>query len=65
MHWESASAFFAMGGHGFWVWLAWGAALAALVIETVSIRVSRGLVLADIRRRARAEDEADEEDEEE
>lgn len=36
MHWESASAFFAMGGHGFWVWMAWGMALAAVILKTFS-----------------------------
>ena len=65
MHWGSVSEFMAMGGHGFWVWLAWGAALAALAMEQIVIRASRRSLLAEIRRQAAAEEalEADEEEE--
>ncbi|MCW5634894.1 MAG: heme exporter protein CcmD [Rubrivivax sp.] len=33
MNWGSASEFFAMGGHGLFVWGSYGAALAALLAE--------------------------------
>lgn len=57
MHWESASAFFAMGGHGFWVWMAWGVAVLAIVLELISLRRGRRSALVEIRRIARLEDE--------
>ena len=33
MNWGSASEFFAMGGHGFFVWGSYSAALLALIAE--------------------------------
>lgn len=64
MHWESASAFFAMGGHGLWVWLAWGVVLAALVLEPLVTAASRRKLLQQIRRRAVAEGDFDDKKEE-
>jgi heme exporter protein D len=33
MHWESLTAFFAMGGYGFYVWASFGLTLLCCVIE--------------------------------
>ena len=41
MQFDSWSAFFAMGGHGFYVWLAYGATLLVLLISYLSVRSSR------------------------
>jgi heme exporter protein D len=38
MKWESASQFFAMGGHGLYVWGSYAVALAVVVVETVLVR---------------------------
>lgn len=65
MHWESASAFFAMGGHGFWVWMAWGMALAAVIFENIFQSVRRKAALDAIRRIERAEKQSDQVSDEE
>ena len=62
MHWESASAFFAMGGHGFWVWMAWGMALAAVIFENI---FRRKAALDAIRRIERAEKQSEQVSDEE
>ena len=41
MQFESLSEFFAMGGHGLYVWLAYGATLAILVLSTVAVQSAR------------------------
>jgi heme exporter protein CcmD len=33
--WKSAADFWAMGGQGFFVWMSYGALLAAIVVEVV------------------------------
>ncbi|MCU0896281.1 MAG: heme exporter protein CcmD [Burkholderiales bacterium] len=38
MKWESASQFFAMGGHGLYVWGSYAVALAVVVIEVAMVR---------------------------
>jgi heme exporter protein D len=38
MKWESASQFFAMGGHGLYVWGSYAVALAVVIIEIVMVR---------------------------
>jgi heme exporter protein D len=38
MTWGSAAEFFAMGGHGFFVWMSYGAALALMVAEPLLAR---------------------------
>ncbi len=55
MHWASVSDFFAMGGHGFWVWAAWGAALAAIAAENIFQAARRRAVLREVRRLERIE----------
>jgi heme exporter protein CcmD len=46
--WSSWSAFWAMGGHAFFVWMSFGALLAAIVVEMVSLRLRRKRALAAI-----------------
>ena len=65
MHWESASAFFAMGGHGFWGWMAWGMALAAVIFENIFQSVRRKAALDAIRRIERAEKQSEQVSDEE
>ena len=46
--WSSWSAFWAMGGHAFFVWMSFGALLVAIVVEMVSLRLRRKRALAAI-----------------
>ena len=39
--WSSWSAFWAMGGHAFFVWMSFGALFLALAVELVLLRVRR------------------------
>jgi len=48
MYWSSWSEFWAMGGHAFFVWMSFGALLAAIVVEMVSLRLRRKRALAAI-----------------
>ena len=41
MIWESWSAFWAMGGRGFFVWGSYGALLVAVIAELVNLRSAR------------------------
>lgn len=55
MAFDSLSAFLAMGGHGIYVWAAWGVTGLLLVGVVVHARVERRALLRDLRRRARRE----------
>jgi heme exporter protein D len=46
--WSSWSAFWAMGGHAYFVWMSFGALLAAIAVEMVSLRLRRKRALAAI-----------------
>ena len=46
--WSSWSAFWAMGGHAFFVWMSYGALLAAIVVELLLLRARRRRALAAI-----------------
>ena len=46
--WSSWSAFWAMGGHAFFVWMSFGALLVAIVVELLLLRVRRKRALAAI-----------------
>ena len=46
--WSSWSAFWAMGGHAFFVWMSFGALLAAIVVEIILLQVRRKRALAAI-----------------
>jgi heme exporter protein D len=41
MSFDSWSDFFAMGGHGLYVWLAYGSALIVIGLNVVGVRVAR------------------------
>jgi len=41
LYWSSWAEFWAMGGHAYFVWMSYGALLAALVVESVLLRVRR------------------------
>lgn len=41
MSFESWSEFFAMGGHGLYVWLAYGSALIVILLNVYAVRVAR------------------------
>lgn len=38
MNWESPAAFFAMGGHGFYVWGSFGVCALLMVVEPILAR---------------------------
>ena len=46
--WSSWEAFWAMGGHAYFVWMSYGALLAAIAVELVSLRLRRRRALAAI-----------------
>jgi heme exporter protein CcmD len=46
--WSGWDAFWAMGGHAFFVWMSFGALLVAIVVELVSLRLRRARALAAI-----------------
>jgi heme exporter protein CcmD len=46
--WSSWDAFWAMGGQAYFVWMSYGALLAAIVVELVSLRLRRKRALAAI-----------------
>jgi heme exporter protein D len=48
MNWSSWQEFWAMGGHGFFVWMSYGAALVAVVAEIVGLRRGRAQALRQI-----------------
>jgi heme exporter protein D len=41
MYWSSWEAFWAMGGHAFFVWMSFGALFLALAVELVLLRLRR------------------------
>lgn len=53
MAFDSLSAFLAMGGHGVYVWSAWGVTGLLLVGVVLHARAERRALLRDLRRRAR------------
>ena len=57
MHFESWSAFWQMGGYGFYVWLSFSVTLGTMVLLVVEARYARkklrGQVLAEVARKER------------
>ena len=49
MQFESFNEFLAMGGHGLYVWLAYGATLAVLLFSSIALRVARAKQLQALR----------------
>ncbi|MDF2181381.1 heme exporter protein CcmD [Neptuniibacter sp. CAU 1671] len=55
MSFDSISEFFAMGGHGLYVWLSYAIALAILVLNIINPVMQKKKVLTDLARRLRRE----------
>ena len=53
MSFDSFDAFLAMGGHGLYVWLAYAAALAVVVVNVVGARLAYRRCLRDLEARGR------------
>ena len=49
MQFESLAEFIAMGGHGLYVWLAYGATFLVLIINYFSVRAARKRLLDELR----------------
>lgn len=49
MQFDSFAEFVAMGGHGLYVWLAYGATIAVLVFSSVGLRIARRKQLEQLR----------------
>ena len=50
MNWNSASEFFAMGGHALYVWGSFGACAALMIIEPILARKRRSKALTELKR---------------
>ncbi|MBK9596644.1 MAG: heme exporter protein CcmD [Rhodocyclales bacterium] len=61
MNWGSASEFFAMGGHAFYVWGSFGACAALMAIEPILARMRRSQAINELRREIRARNESQDE----
>jgi heme exporter protein D len=60
MNWNSASEFFAMGGHALYVWGSFGACALLMVVEPILARRRRTNALVELRREMRARKESKE-----
>ncbi len=49
MIWESWSAFWAMGGRGFYVWGSYGALAVGVIVELIALRRGRANALQSLR----------------
>jgi len=49
------SEFFAMGGHGFYIWMSFGVTALFMIIEVIAVMRSKKTVLKQLVRLARAE----------
>ena len=47
MNWNSAAEFFAMGGHGYFVWMSYGAAALLMLAEPLLARARHRRALRD------------------
>jgi len=52
---DSISEFFAMGGHGLYVWLSYAIALTILILNIINPVMQKKKVLTDLARRLRRE----------
>lgn len=57
MQFETVAEFFAMGGHGLYVWLAYGATLVLLLLNFLSARLAHRRTLDNLHWQAAAADE--------
>ena len=49
------SEFFAMGGHGFYIWVSFGVTALCMIVEVFAVKRSRKTVFKQLARLARAE----------
>jgi len=49
MQFDSFAEFVAMGGHGLYVWLAYGATVAVLLISSIGLRLARRKQILELR----------------
>lgn len=54
MDWDSFAHFIHMDGHGFYVWMAYGVTLLAVIIEIFSLKSRRAKAVNRLTREARA-----------
>ncbi|HMM53481.1 MAG TPA: heme exporter protein CcmD [Candidatus Desulfobacillus sp.] len=57
MNWGSAAEFFAMGGHGFYVWGSFGACALLMLIEPILAGRRRSKALSELKREVAARKE--------
>ncbi len=57
MNWGSAAEFFAMGGHGFYVWGSFGACALLMLIEPILAGRRRNRALSELKREVAARKE--------
>lgn len=57
MPFESVSAFFQMGGHGLYVWLAYGVGVAFILYNLIAPRLQHRQIRAQIARQISREEE--------
>jgi heme exporter protein D len=55
MNWNSPAEFFAMGGHGYFVWMSYGAAVLLMVAEPLLARARQRAAVAAAARMAETE----------
>jgi len=55
MQFENLSDFFAMGGHGLYVWLAYGAGLAVILLNVCAPILRKKQLFNDLKKRVRRE----------
>ena len=61
MNWNSASEFFAMGGHALYVWGSFGACALLMIVEPILARARRSQAINELRRELRARNESQDE----
>lgn len=52
MYFDTFAEFIAMGGHGFYVWLAYGVTMTTLLSLVLWLQLRRKRVISDVRQRA-------------
>lgn len=52
---DSVASFFAMGGHGLYVWLSYGCAAVIIALNFISPMMTRKKIIKDIERQLRRE----------
>lgn len=55
MNWNDIVEFFRMGGHGYYIWMAYGFVLIGIVFEIFSLRQRRRAICQRLMREARVE----------